>query len=82
MIHAIIERVTVNLAEVGREPMSRRQVGTLTVAVLVIAAVLSRFGLIELVARGYTLMAYGFLLLFALPLCTVGVYRILKAPAR
>jgi uncharacterized membrane protein YkvI len=79
MIHAIVDRVAVNLAEVGRPPMSRAQVGTLTVAVLVLAALLSRLGLIDLVARGYTAMAYGFLLLFALPLVTVGLYRIVRA---
>lgn len=82
MIHAIVDRVAVNLAEVGRPPMSRSQVGALTVAVLTLAAVLSRLGLIELVARGYSVMAYGFLLLLALPLCTVGVYRILTARER
>ena len=76
MIHAIIDRIAVNLREVGRPPMSRARVGGLSVAVLSIAAVLSQLGLIELVARGYTAMAYGFLLLFALPLSTVGVYRI------
>jgi len=79
MIHAIVDRVAVNLTEVGRPPMTRGQVGTLTVAVLVLAALLSRLGLIDLVARGYTAMAYGFLLLFALPLLTVGVYRIARA---
>ncbi len=79
MIHAIVDRLAVNLAEVGRPPMSRAQVGGLTVAVLALAAVLSRLGLIDLVARGYTAMAYGFLLLFALPLLTVGVYRIVGA---
>ena len=82
MIHAIVDRVAVNLAEVGRPPMSRGQVGALTVTVLTLAAVLSRLGLIELVSRGYTVMAYGFLLLFALPLCTVGVYRIFTAPSQ
>ena len=82
MIHAIVDRVAVNLAEVGRRPMSRSQVAALTVTVLVLAAVLSRLGLIDLVARGYSAMAYGFLLLFALPLCTVGVYRIFQAPPR
>ena len=76
MIHAIIDRIAVNLREVGRPPMTRAWVGGLSVAVLSIAALLSRLGLIELVARGYTAMAYGFLLLFALPLSTVGVYRI------
>lgn len=81
MIHAIINRLAVNLAEVGRPPMSRAQVGGLTVTVLTVAAVLSRLGLIDLVAKGYTAMAYGFLLLFALPLLTVGVYRIHQASA-
>ncbi len=76
MIHAIIDRIAVNLREVGRSPMTPARVGGLSVAVLSIAALLARFGLIELVARGYTAMAYGFLLLFALPLSTVGVYRI------
>jgi uncharacterized membrane protein YkvI len=80
MIHAIVDRIAVNLAETGRSPLSRGQVGALTVTVLVLAALLSRLGLIELVARGYTAMAYGFLLLFALPLLTVGVYRIVRAP--
>lgn len=81
MIHAIVDRLAVNLAEVGRPPMTRAQVGGLTVTVLTVAAVLSRLGLIDLVARGYTAMAYGFLLLFALPLLTVGVYRIHRASA-
>jgi uncharacterized membrane protein YkvI len=82
MIHAIVDRLAVNLAEKGRPPMTRGQVAALTVGVLTLAALLSRLGLIDLVARGYTAMAYGFLLLFALPLLTVGVRRILVAPAR
>ncbi len=46
-------------------------------AVLVGAALLSQVGVIDLVAARYTAMAYVFLALFALPLVTVGVYRIL-----
>jgi uncharacterized membrane protein YkvI len=79
MIHAIIDRIAVNLAENDRPPMTRGQVAGLTVVVLSAAAVLSRLGLIDLVARGYTAMAYGFLALFALPLLTVGVYRMTLA---
>ncbi len=82
MIHAIVDRLAVNLAEVGRPPLRRAQVAAITVGVLLTAALLSRLGLIDLVARGYTAMAYGFLLLFALPLMTVGVRRILISPAR
>jgi uncharacterized membrane protein YkvI len=82
MIHAIIDRIAVNLAELDRPPMSRAQVGSLTAIVLALAALLSRLGLIDLVARGYTAMAYGFLALFALPLLTVGVARMRAAAAR
>jgi uncharacterized membrane protein YkvI len=78
MIHAIVDRIAVNLRELGRPPLSPGQVALLTVAVLLVAAVLSRLGLIALVAQGYTLMAYGFLLFFALPLCTVGLARIVR----
>ena len=43
------------------------------------AGVLSRLGFSGLVAQGYTLMAYGFLALFALPLRTYGVWRVLRS---
>ncbi len=79
MIHAITDRISVNLREAGRDPLTGRQAGALTLAVLVLAALLSRWGIIALVAQGYTLMAYGFLALFALPLLTRGVWRVVRA---
>jgi uncharacterized membrane protein YkvI len=79
MIHAVVDRISVNLEEHGRAAMTPGQVAVLTVAVLVVAAVLSRVGLIALVARGYSAMAYGFLLFFALPLSTIGLVRILRS---
>ena len=48
--------------------------------ILLTSAVLSRVGIIALVAQGYSLMAWGFLLLFAVPLLTVGVRRLLAEP--
>ena len=78
MIHAVIHRIDANLEEVGRAALTPVQAGGLTVAVLVIAAILSRVGLIALVAKGYGAMAYGFLALFALPLLTVGLVRIVR----
>lgn len=81
LLHALTDRIDANLRELGRKTMSARAVALLTTAALIAAALLSRVGLIALVARGYTLMAYGFLALFALPLLTVGVWRILRAPA-
>lgn len=78
MIHAVLDRISVNLVEAGHAGLAPRQVASITAAILLVAALLSRLGIIALVAQGYTLMAYGFLLLFALPLSTVGVFRIVR----
>ena len=80
LLHALTERIDANLEEAGRPRLGRWQIATLTAGLLLAAALLSRFGLIALVARGYSAMAYGFLLLFALPLLTVGVWRLVRSP--
>ena len=79
LIHAVTDRVSVSLEESGREALTPTQVVALTVGLLLSSAVLSRVGIIALVAKGYGAMAYAFLLLFALPLLTVGMARILKS---
>jgi uncharacterized membrane protein YkvI len=76
LIHAIVHRVDAHRVERGRRGLRPWQEGVFALAVLVLAALLSRFGLIALVAQGYSALAYGFLLLFALPLLTVGVWRL------
>ena len=78
MIHAVLCRIDAHLEEARRKTLTRTQTGTLTVALLVGAVLLSRFGLIALVAKGYGALAYGFLILFALPLLTRGAFRILR----
>lgn len=60
----------------GEAGLSRLQSGLLGAGILLAAAALSRVGIIALVARGYTLMGYLFIALFAVPLLTVGVWRI------
>ncbi len=79
MIHALIDRISVNRVESGGEALSPRAAGLISVGLLLTSALLSQLGIIALVAQGYTLMAYGFLALFALPLLTVGVARIWRA---
>jgi uncharacterized membrane protein YkvI len=82
LIHAIIGRLDANVEEIETGPfetqtgLSRVQRGGLAVGVLVGALGLSRVGIIDLVAQGYTTMAYFFIGIFAIPLLTVGVLRI------
>ena len=78
LLHALTDRIDANLSELGRPHLTSWTIAAITAGVLLLAALLSRVGIIDLVARGYSAMAYGFLLLFALPLLTVGVWKLLR----
>jgi uncharacterized membrane protein YkvI len=84
LIHALIDRIDENIQDVTmgpldqKEGLTRLQSGVLGGGILFGALLLSRVGIITLVAQGYTIMAYLFIGLFAVPLLTVGVYRILN----
>lgn len=78
LLHAILDRVSTNLTAVGRAGLSPTTGGVVSVAVLAGAVLLSQVGIVALVAQGYTYLAFGFMALFALPLLTVGVYKIVK----
>jgi uncharacterized membrane protein YkvI len=83
-IHAIIDRIDADLERIDAgqfadvDGLSRLQSGLLGGGILVAATLLSRVGIIALVAQGYTIMAYFFIALFAVPTLTVGVWRILN----
>ena len=40
--------------------------------------ILSRIGIIDLIATVYNGLAYAFLIIYVVPLLTVGVYKIIK----
>ena len=81
LVHAIMDRIDVGLRAAQRSPLqpSMRAVGT--VVLLVAALALSRFGVVALVAQGYGNMAYFFFALYAVPLLTVGVFKIFRSGA-
>lgn len=81
LIHALLNRIDRNIGRQG-EGISRPLRGLLGAFVLLAAAMLSQIGIISLVARGYTIMAYLFIALFALPLMTIGLARVLQKRER
>lgn len=54
-------------------PMSR---STIAVSTILISARLSLIGITDLVAKGYGTMAWCFLIVYLVPMLTVGVYRL------
>lgn len=78
IIHAMLERVDKGLTDTGRNPLTRQHRGALTVIILVISVAFAKIGIIDLIAKGYNALAYAFILLYLVPLLTVGVYKIVK----
>lgn len=78
MIHALLERINTHLREFGRVPLSPGQLGLTSVVFLLIATALARIGIIDLIAKGYTLMGYGLIGVYAIPLATIGFFRIIR----
>lgn len=85
-IHALVDRIDKNLEDVPgflrpEKRLTPVQKMFLSLGILAIASALAQFGIIALVAKGYGTLAWGFIVLLALPLLTVGLRKVLKAPA-
>ena len=76
-IHVIIDRFDISREEKGKEKMTDAQRGIVTVVTLIAALLLSRVGVITLIEKGYSLLSYGFILLFLIPNLFVGGYKII-----
>ena len=77
LIHALNERVAHAVEERGR-PFPAWGRSAVAVALLALGAGLSSFGLVALIARGYGLMTWVFLLAFVIPVLTLGTWRIVR----
>jgi uncharacterized membrane protein YkvI len=78
-VHAINERIGhVWQARTGAELSHRARlaIGLILLALCMFAA--GRFGLVALIAKGYRALAYIFLIVFVLPLVTLGIWRLWK----
>ncbi|MDE2763824.1 MAG: hypothetical protein OXQ94_01125 [Gemmatimonadota bacterium] len=72
LLHAVNERIARSRRARDRELPVAIRVGA-ALAMLGLGAVMARFGLIPLVARGYGYITYGYLAVFVLPVLTWGV---------
>lgn len=78
MIHAMLGRIDKGLSDSGRSGMPRARRAQVTVAILAASAVLAKFGIIDLIAKGYNALSYAIIVLLLVPLLTVGLYKIVK----
>ncbi len=74
-IFAVTERINSVYKEKG-ETMPTKLTTTLTIALLIVGAVIAQFGLIGLIAKGYGTITWGFFVFYVVPVCTIGVWKI------
>ncbi|UCH96550.1 MAG: hypothetical protein JSV88_06790, partial [Candidatus Aminicenantes bacterium] len=76
-IHAVNQRIQSALRAKGKE-LPQWQRPLVAVVLLLIGLGISTFGLINLIAKGYGTISWGFFFVFVIPLISVGVYKILR----
>ena len=79
MIHAVNERLAGRVAEREGAPLAAWIRPAVAVGFLLLGTLLSRFGLIALIARGYGTLTWAFLLVYVLPVLTLGVWKMTRA---
>lgn len=77
VIHAFNERLA-SLYQERNKLMPRKLRPIMAVALMLIASLLAKIGLVELIMFAAKSYAWFFLVMFVVPLLTVGIYRIVK----
>jgi len=77
-IQGFIERLDAWRAEKALSPLSRSQHALLAAGLMVFAGLMSTVGIIGLIANGYGTIAWGFLVVYLVPLFTIGLYRLTR----
>jgi uncharacterized membrane protein YkvI len=80
-IHAINERVFAHRTRRGGLDTPRLRLIVTVLLLLFTMGIAQGVGLVDLIAKGYRILAYLVLAIFILPLLTLGVWRLVRAPA-
>jgi uncharacterized membrane protein YkvI len=82
MLHGINERLDAWLIESRGQGLSSRTHAAIAVCAIIVCSILSLWGITNLIARGYGTMAWGFFVVYLVPIATIGLYRICRPTVR
>ncbi|WP_208764173.1 hypothetical protein [Shewanella aestuarii] len=75
LVQSLIERIPATNDDANQKPLLR---GVIAFSTVSLAALLGTLGIVDLIGKGYTLMSYGFALVYVIPVCTIGAYKIFR----
>lgn len=79
LVQGIIERIEAVISPSGDKSLSQRAKAAIGVATLMLGALTGSLGIVALVAKGYSALSVGFALVYIIPICTLGVVKVIKA---
>lgn len=79
LVQSLVERLPKDKTDGEEVAMWKRAVISLSTVSL--AAVLGTLGIVSLIGKGYTVMSYGFALVYVIPVCTLGIYKFINKAA-
>lgn len=79
-IKAVDDRIEISYSKHGNQPPSWMR-PAIAVGAVAIGVGTSTFGLTGLIAQGYGTICWGFLIVYVIPMLTIGVYKIAKHKA-
>lgn len=81
LLQGINDRLDAWLIERRGTGLSSRAHALIAVSAIIVSSILSLWGITNLIASGYGTMAWGFFVVYLLPIVTIGFWRIWRGPA-
>jgi uncharacterized membrane protein YkvI len=77
VLQGVNDRIDAWLTETRQRTLSSQGRACCALSITIISLLLSQLGLVDLIARGYGALSWGFMIVFTLPLLTIGTKRLL-----
>lgn len=79
-IQGFVERLDGWWTERTGHGLSQRIHGVVAAVLVMMAGTLAQVGIVALISEGYGTIAWGFMMVYILPLLTIGVWKLIKPP--
>jgi uncharacterized membrane protein YkvI len=81
-IQGFVERLDGWWIERTGNALSQGIHGAVAAVLVMLAGILAQVGIVSLIAEGYGTLAWGFMIVYIIPLLTIGLWKLIKSPAQ
>lgn len=79
LVQGLIERIETVVAPDKGDALGHPARAAIAVITLILGGLLGSLGIVALVAQGYSALSVGFALVYVVPICTLGVFKVIKS---